>query len=209
MAAHQAPPSLGFSRQEHWSGLPFPSPMHAWKWKVKVKVKMKSCPTLSNPMDCSFPGSSVHGIFEARVLEWGAIAFSAFLSMYILLVISLENPNTYNIGIPSIMNLLDTSEMELHGVFWDGVNIFCFLWKKVKLKQPVSPGPGAPVTRLRASVESGVCKGHRRKNSRELKMPHGMLCVYKGRRNWYVSTSYSLLNLLKLCIFLFQFIFKI
>ena len=36
MAAHQAPPSLGFSRQEHWSGLPFPSPMHE-KWKVKVK----------------------------------------------------------------------------------------------------------------------------------------------------------------------------
>ena len=38
MAAHQAPLSLGFSRQEHWSGLPFPSPMHeSEKWKVKVK----------------------------------------------------------------------------------------------------------------------------------------------------------------------------
>ena len=38
MAAHQAPPSLGFSRQEHWSGLPFPSPVHeSEKWKVKVK----------------------------------------------------------------------------------------------------------------------------------------------------------------------------
>ena len=36
----------------------------------------QSCPTLSNPMDCSLPGSSVHGIFQARVLEWGAIAFS-------------------------------------------------------------------------------------------------------------------------------------
>ena len=35
-----------------------------------------SCPTLSDPMDCSLPGSSVHGIFQARVLEWGAIAFS-------------------------------------------------------------------------------------------------------------------------------------
>ena len=34
-----------------------------------------SCPTLSDPMDCSLPGSSVHGIFQARVLEWGAIAF--------------------------------------------------------------------------------------------------------------------------------------
>ena len=34
----------------------------------------QSCPTLSDPMDCSLPGSSVHGIFQARVLEWGAIA---------------------------------------------------------------------------------------------------------------------------------------
>jgi len=36
----------------------------------------QSCPTLHNPMDCSLPGSSVHGIFQARVLEWVAIAFS-------------------------------------------------------------------------------------------------------------------------------------
>ena len=36
----------------------------------------QSCPNLSDPMDCSLPGSSVHGIFQARVLEWGAIAFS-------------------------------------------------------------------------------------------------------------------------------------
>ena len=39
----------------------------------------QSCPTLRNPMDCSPPGSSVHGIFQARVLEWGAIAFSEVL----------------------------------------------------------------------------------------------------------------------------------
>ena len=46
-----------------------------------MKVKSESevaqlCPTLSDPMDCSLPGSSVYGIFQARVLEWGAIAFS-------------------------------------------------------------------------------------------------------------------------------------
>ena len=39
----------------------------------------QSCPTLSDPMDCSLPGCSVHGIFQARVLEWGAIAFSSIL----------------------------------------------------------------------------------------------------------------------------------
>ena len=45
--------------------------------KVKSKSEVaQSCPTLSDPIDCSPPGSSVHGIFQARVLEWGAIAFS-------------------------------------------------------------------------------------------------------------------------------------
>ena len=50
---------------------------------MKVKVKVKSCPTLRNPMDCSLPGSSVHGMFQARVLEWGAIAFSTILTGYV------------------------------------------------------------------------------------------------------------------------------
>ena len=42
----------------------------------------QSCPTLCNPVDCSLPGSPVHGIFQARVPEWGAIAFSAILMIY-------------------------------------------------------------------------------------------------------------------------------
>ena len=73
LAAQQAPPPLGFSRQEYWSGLPFPSSMHEsekWKWSRSVVS------TLSDPMDCSLPGSAIHDIFQARVLEWGAIAFS-------------------------------------------------------------------------------------------------------------------------------------
>ena len=46
--------------------------------KVKSESEVaQSCPTLSDPMDCSPPGSSIHGIFQARVLEWGAIAFSS------------------------------------------------------------------------------------------------------------------------------------
>ena len=72
-AAHQAPPSLGFSRQEHWKCC------HFFLQCLKVKSESQvaqSCPTLSDPMDCSLPSSSVHGIFQARVLEWGAIAFS-------------------------------------------------------------------------------------------------------------------------------------
>ena len=59
MAAHQAPLSLGFSRQEHWSGLPFPSPMHEsekWKWSLSV---------VSDPQ---WP----HGLQPSRLLRpWG------------------------------------------------------------------------------------------------------------------------------------------
>ena len=45
--------------------------------KVKSEIEVaQSCPTLHDPMDCSLPDSSVYGIFQARALEWGAIAFS-------------------------------------------------------------------------------------------------------------------------------------
>ena len=93
-AAHQAPPSLGLSRQECWSGLPFPSPVHEkrhyrnvkeyleqlytnrirelkTKWTNSIK-DVRCAPSLSrvqlfeDPMNCSSPGSSVHGIFQAR-----------------------------------------------------------------------------------------------------------------------------------------------
>jgi len=48
--------------------------------KVRSESEVaQSCPTLSDLMDCSPPGSSVHGIFQARVLEWGAIAFSTHM----------------------------------------------------------------------------------------------------------------------------------
>ena len=72
-AAHQAPPSLGFSRQDTGVGCHFL--LQCMKVKSESEVA-QSCPILSNLMDYSLPDSSVHGIFQARVLEWGAIAFS-------------------------------------------------------------------------------------------------------------------------------------
>ena len=52
--------------------------------KVKSESEVaQSCLTLSDPMDCGLPGSSVHGIFQARVLEWGAIAFSDISNLLI------------------------------------------------------------------------------------------------------------------------------
>ena len=62
----QRPSSLVYQ-----SSSPFRSLM-----KVKESEVTQSCPTLCDPMDCSLPGSSVHGIFQARVLEWVAISFS-------------------------------------------------------------------------------------------------------------------------------------
>ena len=125
--ARQAPLSMGFPKQKHWSGLPLPFPEnlsnpgikleppplpatakslqlcphrrqptrlpHPWdspgkntgagchfllqcmKEKSESEVA-QSCATLSDSMDGSLPDSSIHGIFQARVPEWGAIAFS-------------------------------------------------------------------------------------------------------------------------------------
>ena len=49
------------------------------KWNIQFSSVAQLCPTLSDPMDYSLPGSSVHGIFQVRILEWGAIAFSTDL----------------------------------------------------------------------------------------------------------------------------------
>ena len=91
-AAYQAPPSMGFSRQEYWSGVPLPSLMqvidshnntalyihcydsdNGMRWYAK---SLQSCPTLCDPIDGSPPGSAIPGILQARTLELVAISFS-------------------------------------------------------------------------------------------------------------------------------------
>ena len=97
---------MGFSKQECWSGLPFPSPgdfpiqglnpslLILLHWQAAslslpppgkqctaaaaaaAAKSLQLCPTLCDPIDGSLPGSSVHGIFQARTLEWAAISFS-------------------------------------------------------------------------------------------------------------------------------------
>ena len=95
---------MGFSRQEYWSGLPFPTPEDlpdsgielafltppalAGRFfptsttgeafinhEIEIEVA-QSCLTLCDPMDSSLPDSAVHGIFQARIVEWAAISFS-------------------------------------------------------------------------------------------------------------------------------------
>ena len=56
--------------------------------KVKSESEVaQSCPTLSDAMDCSLPVSSIHGVFQARVLEWGATAFSICMYVYIYMYV--------------------------------------------------------------------------------------------------------------------------
>ena len=61
--------------------------LQCMKLKSESEVA-QSCPILSDLMDCSLPGSSVHGIVQASVLEWGAIAFSQNISLLLLLLLS-------------------------------------------------------------------------------------------------------------------------
>ena len=72
-AAHQAPPSLDSPGKNTGVGCHFLLQCMTVKSESEVA---QSCLTLLDPMDCSLPGSSVYVIFQARVLEWGAIAFS-------------------------------------------------------------------------------------------------------------------------------------
>ena len=77
MAAHQALLSLGFSRRTlQWVAISF---SNAGKWKVKVKLLSRV--RLCDPTDCSLPGSSIHGIFQTRVLEWVAIIVSVLTTL--------------------------------------------------------------------------------------------------------------------------------
>ena len=70
--------------------------------KVKSQSEVaQSYLTLSDPMDCSPPGSSVHGIFQARVLEWGAIAFSDFYCLG-----KAKNPGRYQCEVVVFISLL-------------------------------------------------------------------------------------------------------
>ena len=72
-AAHQVPPIWDSPGKNTGVGCHFL--LQCTKVKSESDV-IQSCPTLRDPMDCDLPGSSIHGIIQARVLEWGAIAFS-------------------------------------------------------------------------------------------------------------------------------------
>ena len=82
--------------------------------KVKSESEItESCPTLSDPMDCSLPSSPVPGIFQARVLEWGAIAFSKKF-LYFYFILSTEECVS---GITFFIPLIDWSPLLFFNIF--------------------------------------------------------------------------------------------
>ena len=97
MAAHQAPPSLGFIRQEHWSGLPFPSPMHEsknWKWSHWV-VSNSQRPHGLQPTRLlypwNFPGKSTGGGCHGLLQNHSIAIIYSYLFSNIYIVTSLES----------------------------------------------------------------------------------------------------------------------
>ena len=92
---------------------------HFFLQHMKVKSEsevIQSCPTLHDPMDCSLPGSSVHGIFQARGLEWGAIAFSDIDTMMCIFSGSSDGKESaHNAGDPGLIPGLGRSPGEGNG----------------------------------------------------------------------------------------------
>ena len=93
--------------------------------KVKSESEVaQSCPTLRDPMDCSLPGSSIHGIFLARVLEWGAIAFSVISPYHLLKFLVLPLPLLPKLYSPcSFLELRNTHSSVDHSIFWNVVQV--------------------------------------------------------------------------------------
>jgi len=84
--------------------------------KVKSEREVAQCPTFSDPMDCSLPGSSVHGIFQARVLEWVVITY-LFIELWLLCSIILVSGIQYQFSsvVQSCLTLCDPTDYSTQG----------------------------------------------------------------------------------------------
>ena len=128
-AAHQAPPSLGFSRQEHWSGLPFPSPM----MKVKSESEVSQlCPTRRDPKDCSLPGSSIQGIFPGKSTGVGCQCL-LWLYLSCFQVLTIVNEAAINIHVKVLCRHKFFIHLSTVTGFSSAVRVFLFVknWQSV------------------------------------------------------------------------------
>ena len=121
-----------------------------------MKVKSESevaqpCPTLSDPMDCSLPDSSIHGIFQARVLEWGAIAFSMWSLYRCSKTVSWINKHWMN----QEHYFLNCQAIPVFG--W--VGLLDKTWRR-KLEEALDFFPDISFLKLRAGQGEGDTKGY-------------------------------------------------
>ena len=109
---------------------------------VKVKSESEvsqSCPTLRDPMDCSLPGSSIHGILQARVLEWGAIAFFKYQLYFCLKKRPISRDIFLSLDIETTLSAL---------TFWMLWAFLCNFWIQC---------PGKPICTLGIKKKNCVC----------------------------------------------------
>ena len=171
---------------------------------VKVKSEREvsqSCPTLSDPMDCSPPGFSVHGVFQARVLEWGAIAFSINSSRSLLIescIFSILFPEFLIIFTIIILNSFSGSLPTSSSFTWTSVFLvysficvvfFCLFSIFLNLLCLRSPFP-----RLQGKLNSFLKKV-------EFFLPFGFCPPKVGP--WFVSASHRVRFVLSFCLFVF------
>ena len=120
-AAHQAPLSMGFSRQEYWSGVPLPSPTVNARVHISFQLTVFSmllllshfrlCLTLCNPIDGRPLGSAIPGILQARTLEWGC--------HFLLQCMKVKSEREVTQSCPTLHDPMDYSSpgSSVHGIF--------------------------------------------------------------------------------------------
>ena len=119
--AHQAPPSLGFSRQEHWSGLPFPSPMHEsekWKWSRSVfsdsQRPLGLQPRLQAPLSMGF----------SRQEYWSGVPLPSLISRSVMSN-SLQPHGLYSLQVSSVYGILQARILEQVAISFSRVQPYC------------------------------------------------------------------------------------
>ena len=123
-AAYQAPLSMGFSRQEYWSGVPLPSLLSGPAAAAAAK-SLQLCLTLCDPVDGSPPGSPIPGILQVRTLEWVAISFSNAWKWKVKVKLlskcpTLHDPMDYSLPGSSIHGMLQARVLEWGAIAFSG-----------------------------------------------------------------------------------------
>ena len=147
--------------------------LQCMKGKSESEVA-QSCPTLSDPMDCSPPGSSSHGIFQARALEWGAIAFSQVAKI-------LKLPAPICIAHSCSLNFYDTHSILLRTLgSWQKAGISITVYLYICRNDSEKLTPPAPNLSAKLAEQSFELKLANFKSNGMLTLFHGVNETWAG-----------------------------